>query len=375
MKSAFAHVENGRTCASFGSIDAGQILRKYSTPAQKRGTDPGTALISSSIMLGYDGLVEGLGGNSAILMRSAGLDPSLAANPFEQIDFAAYAILLEHTAQMLDCPDFGMRLGRLQSGLVVMGPAGLALERVDTIGDMFKYCSQLMHIYSTGIQINLNRDFCSGESLLTFELLASRTPLRRQIMEQILLIGNNSAIDLSGGRARAKEIWFTHAPLAPPSAYKEAFGAKVVFSESFDAAIFNTADIDAVVRTSDREMFQNMLDSLSPYLAGRASVSAQVKREIARWIHEDSGCERERVSRRLGLHPRTLQRRLNDEGLTFEMIKDQVRRELAQHYLFESTVPLTDVAARLGFAEPAVLTRACRRWFSRTPREMRRAGR
>ena len=43
--------------------------------------------------------------------------------------------------------------------------------------------------------------------------------------------------------------------------------------------------------------------------------------------------------------------------------------------LLDTDLPLSQVAGLLGLAEQAVLTRACRRWFGRTPREVRRAGR
>lgn len=78
--------------------------------------------------------------------------------------------------------------------------------------------------------------------------------------------------------------------------------------------------------------------------------------EIARWI---------------AVHPRTLQRALADEGLTFAEILDCVRRERARELVATTDLPFAEVSARLGFAEPAVLTRCARRWWGRTPSQMR----
>jgi AraC-like DNA-binding protein len=77
------------------------------------------------------------------------------------------------------------------------------------------------------------------------------------------------------------------------------------------------------------------------------------------------------VARLVAMHPRTLQRALGDEGLTFAEILDCVRRERARSLLTGSDLPFTEVSARLGFAEPAVLTRCARRWWGRTPSEIR----
>jgi AraC-like DNA-binding protein len=85
--------------------------------------------------------------------------------------------------------------------------------------------------------------------------------------------------------------------------------------------------------------------------------------------HKD--CTNERIAAELCLHPRTLQRRLKSEKVTFEHIKDQARREAALRYLQRPDIPLTQVAEKLGYAEQSVLSRSCYRWFSASPREVR----
>ena len=61
----------------------------------------------------------------------------------------------------------------------------------------------------------------------------------------------------------------------------------------------------------------------------------------------------------LGLHPRTLQRRLRDEGESFEGIKDSVRRDVALRYLQQPDVSLVRVTEILGYSETSVLSRSC----------------
>ena len=71
------------------------------------------------------------------------------------------------------------------------------------------------------------------------------------------------------------------------------------------------------------------------------------------------------------MHPRTLQRRLRDDGTTFEDIKDEARRDLAQRYLAYAEVPLAQVTAVLDYSEQSALTRSCQRWFRTTPSALR----
>ncbi|MEV4349839.1 helix-turn-helix domain-containing protein [Actinoplanes sp. NPDC049596] len=72
------------------------------------------------------------------------------------------------------------------------------------------------------------------------------------------------------------------------------------------------------------------------------------------------------VAQVIAVHPRTIQRGLIDEGLTFAEILDCVRRERADHLLTSTDLPLAEVATRLDFAEPAVLSRCARRWWGHT---------
>ena len=65
------------------------------------------------------------------------------------------------------------------------------------------------------------------------------------------------------------------------------------------------------------------------------------------------------------------QRRLREENTSFEAIKDDVRRDAALRYLSQPDIPLTRVAALLGYSEPSVLTRRCKVWFASSPRQIR----
>ncbi len=67
----------------------------------------------------------------------------------------------------------------------------------------------------------------------------------------------------------------------------------------------------------------------------------------------------------------TLHRRLREVGYSFESLRDEIRRNLSLRYLLCTGLPLTEVAAKLGYADPAVLTRSCRRWFDATPTALR----
>jgi AraC-like DNA-binding protein len=78
------------------------------------------------------------------------------------------------------------------------------------------------------------------------------------------------------------------------------------------------------------------------------------------------------VARAMAVSPRTLCRRLNEEGSSFRRVLDEVRKSLALDYLESSDLPLQQIAALLGYEEPANFNRAFWKWIGDAPGRYRR---
>jgi AraC-like DNA-binding protein len=77
-------------------------------------------------------------------------------------------------------------------------------------------------------------------------------------------------------------------------------------------------------------------------------------------------------AQRLAMSPRTLIRRLALEGLTYQSLLDDAKSELACWYLQNTTLPMGEVAARLGFTDDTNFSRSFRRWQNCTPLQYRK---
>jgi AraC-like DNA-binding protein len=80
-----------------------------------------------------------------------------------------------------------------------------------------------------------------------------------------------------------------------------------------------------------------------------------------------------KIARALSVSGRTLSRRLADEGTSFRIILDDVRREFACALLQDRTLSVADIAFFLQYAEPAAFHRAFRRWMGQAPGDFRNA--
>ncbi len=75
----------------------------------------------------------------------------------------------------------------------------------------------------------------------------------------------------------------------------------------------------------------------------------------------------DRVARDMGLSRQTLYRRLKAEGVTFELLLDELRHRLALKLLRDQHLPVKQAAWRLGFSDPAAFSRAFKRWTGTAP--------
>ncbi|MNR39561.1 HTH-type transcriptional regulator VirS [compost metagenome] len=97
----------------------------------------------------------------------------------------------------------------------------------------------------------------------------------------------------------------------------------------------------------------------------------QVERLVLRMLPIQR-CRLPLIAEQLGMHTRMLQRRLADQGRSFDEIVEHIRRERADHYLAERHMPMSQVAGLLGYSEQSVFNRACQRWFAMAPLARRR---
>jgi AraC-like DNA-binding protein len=71
--------------------------------------------------------------------------------------------------------------------------------------------------------------------------------------------------------------------------------------------------------------------------------------------------------------PRTLQRKLQEEGVSFQQLADSVRKSIAMHYLQTGNYPVKEVSHILGYNELSAFTRAFKRWTGKTPGDFQKA--
>lgn len=345
--------------------------KKPEAAADGGGFEAGTAMVRVDSLRKFSEVVTRLGGDANALLAKVQIDPAILNNRHAVIPYRSLVLILERAAAELRCPDFGMRLATAQGGVKVLGPLEFAMCNSRTLREAFRYCADHIQVYSTASHMRVMAGQAPGALFYHLEILLGRLPPHPQSVERALLLTNDIARIITHGKVQAREVWIAHEPLSPPEKYREYFGTEVRFGQSMDGLVFTESDLDLPIPNVDPQIYELSTDFIENRFPSADAVLSPRVRTIVERLLLEGDCTYNGVASTLGMHPRTLQRRLRSEGESVESIKDGVRRDIALRYLKQSSMPLIRVAKLLGYSETSALSRSCYRWFSLSPRQLR----
>jgi AraC-like DNA-binding protein len=328
------------------------------------------AMVRTQSLRGYRELVNDLGGNPNRLLRKAGIEPVALDQLTAFIGFENLIDLLERSALDLGCADFGLRLAERQD-IGILGTLAVAMGYSATVGEAMVTASRYMPVYNGAIAFSIIMGERRGQVRLSFGVLVKHSPRWAQTVEHGIGLAWRIMTLLSEGRCHLQQVWLPHSPVAAEETYRARFDAPLAFRADRTGLAYDAHDLELPITERNRELHELATSYLDRQLAGRGSpFTTQVGQAIEALLGTGT-CGHRQVANALYMHPRTLQRRLKEEGTTFEDIKDDTRRELARRYLSQPDVSLTQITALLDYSEQSALGRSCRRWFNETPREFR----
>lgn len=153
--------------------------------------------------------------------------------------------------------------------------------------------------------------------------------------------------------------------------YRRYFGCDVEFSAP-DAAIYLDKDeLDVEFPASNVELARQNDQLVANLLAkGKLDLPSQVYAKLIELL-PSGDCSRERVARSLHMSASSFHEKLKKAGTSYQQLLDETRRDLAEKYIEQEDLSLSEVAYLLGFTESTNFSRAFKRWAGVSPREYR----
>lgn len=325
-------------------------------------------MVRASALSGYRELVTELGGDPLALLARFRVHPGAIDEPQSFVAYASLIRLLEKTAAELGCPDFGLRLSTRQD-IGILGPLGVAVRNCRNLGEAMQTASRYMFVHSPAISFSPEQH--EDRVRLTFRILLDRVGTSVQVTELSVGLAARTIALLSEQPQTLVGVRFSHARAAPLRVYENYFQAPVAFGCAESAIELELSALALPIHDASLELRDLAEDYLQlHHEAPGTPLSTRVRLVVQRSLGTGASSCRD-IASAFALHPRTLQRQLREEGTTFEELKDQARAELARGYLANRDLPMAQVAALLDYSEQSALSRSCRRWYAKTPREVR----
>lgn len=182
------------------------------------------------------------------------------------------------------------------------------------------------------------------------------------------------AREFTGQTVRALAVDFVNPRPADVRPYEDFFGGPVRFGQPSTRIVLSLRDLALPLRGADAALLA-LLDAQAEHLLQEVAVVSEpvgVWRQALVGLIRSGRTSLADLAHSLQMSPRSLQRRLTEQGHSFQTLLSQTRQQLAEAYLRDANVELAEVALLLGYSEQSAFTRAFRQWTGQAPLQWRR---
>ena len=163
---------------------------------------------------------------------------------------------------------------------------------------------------------------------------------------------------------------------AAPSSGADKFGlffnAPVNFCADDNALYFDREDMFFSLPTANKELGRRHDEVLIEHLArlDKGDIVRQIEANIVELLPTGE-CSRDKIASRLNMSPRSLLNKLEQKNTSYKEILEDLRSTLAQQYIEQKGMPITEITFLLGFSDTSSFSRAFRRWTGKAPSDFR----
>jgi AraC-like DNA-binding protein len=327
------------------------------------GHDAQIAMQRAASLMQLPSLLAGLGvGMDKVLAGTGVTLEQLGPDAF--IPYAAYLAILDNACAAAGRDDIGLLLGQRQT-LAALGPLGVAMRHSVTLGEAIAAFAAFQISNSTGGAVYLIR--AEQDVILGYGVYDQSVRASPQIYDVVLAVGCNLIAELTHGAISPEEILLSRPAPADAAPYRRLARCPVRFGQSQTGLLLTRASLAFRLPEANAGLHDHAHARLVSTLeTSRRQMSTHVRHLLRPLLLVGQG-RMEDVAAQLGLHPRTLRRRLRQEGTSFDTIKDEVRHAAARELLMLGALSIADIAFTLDYASVSAFVHAFRRWSGMPP--------
>lgn len=293
--------------------------------------------------------------------------------PYEKaprFELRKFAELLEVLAHRTQEPCFGLAFAEIfprGAG----GVLGYLIMNAPDLRSFMKCLSRYARLQMEAVELSYRE--ADGLLYINWTFSSDFVGPRKQLTEFLLALFVTRTLQFFGRDLKPMAVEFEYREPPCRVRYEALFGPNLKFGSSTNSLTTRAVSPSRPDSAFDRQLFE-LLEGLAEKqlqeLGDRSDIVAKIAREIVARLPID-GIELERIATSLGMSSRQLQSQLKRSGTSFEAEVARIRMSLAERYLRDTDMSMTDIALMLGFSELSSFTRAARNWFNKPPTAVR----
>jgi len=297
------------------------------------------------------------------MLQQVRILPNQLANPEYWLPAGPVRDLLAASAKKSGCESFGLLLADCRT-FASLGPLSLLLKHLRNGREMVAEVIEHQHLLND--IINIGMDTSRSNVLLTTEFAPNFCT--REVVELTVAILFRVLREALAHAWSPEAIHFRHAAPVERRFHQRVFACPTEFNSVFDGMSCTAPSLEIPNPNADAEMAEHARQLLQIVSRVRPmqTVSERVRQAIYLLIREQQPTVGG-AGRNMYLRPRTLQRRLAQEGTTFGRLLNEVRCDLALRYVESSDRPIIEVAHLTGYSSHSTFTRWFANEFGETP--------
>lgn len=312
-------------------------------------------------------VLRDLGADVASVFDESGIDLD-TFDADTRVPFAAMLNVLDRAKRRAACPHLGILIGhRFEFGL--HGPIGRLMLTAPKLGHALNEFVTWQPGYSSGAIVYLNRlDDVYAFGYGTYVAAHPGSPV---LYDAVIGVALRMIEDLTNGTVKPVEIQFSHRSPEDVASYSRLTKLPMQFDQHRNCIILDAKSLQVSLPGSDPKTHHRIQAELASAAFGEASDLSTRTRHSLRHIMFTGKPTLPAVAAELCLHPRTMERRLAEEGQTFRALRDDVRFAVARELLELTDIPIGEIGEILDFASSGVFADAFHRLSGASPSKWR----
>jgi AraC-like DNA-binding protein len=274
-----------------------------------------------------------------------------------------------NASRLTNDPLFGLHFGEaLQPA--ALGTVGEIIQSSATVGEALTHAAALTHLVTDECRIEIQRAAKTfAVKLLPAKDYGATPPYAfRQLIDLLMVMVIHELDGLLLEKIVPQAVRLTYS-VPDPVEYERVFRCKPSKRAGEYMLVFDIKYWDEPLLTANYELQSLLLQKVSSMPQPAASPQT-LQTRIYNYLLANSYLgvsSLNDMAANFNISPRSLQRKLREEGIKYQDIADAVRRSLAIYYISSGNYPLKDISWMLGYNELSAFTRAFKRWTGSTP--------